>query len=126
MDTVPSNGTGKRSPANRQLPPEATRFKPGQSGNPNGRPKKVQVAAAIAEESLEKAMRKLSKLINSDDEKVALAAAQAIIDRAMGKAKQSLDIVKKPHTLDEVSTEDLIAVHQAGSSDGATEAETGD
>lgn len=25
----------------RKLPPENTRFKPGQSGNPNGRPKKL-------------------------------------------------------------------------------------
>ena len=101
-------------------------FRPGQSGNPNGRPKKIQAAANIAEEATERAMRKLSALIDSEDAKVALAAAQAIIDRSMGKPKQTLDIGKAKRSLDELDTDDLIAVHEGGSSEGVAETAAGD
>ena len=107
--------------------PNLTPWKPGQSGNPNGRPKKNREAEAVALSNSQKAMKKLVTLIDSEDEKVALAAAQAIIDRAMGKPKQSLDIAKSPHTLDEVDTDDLIAsIHTGADSDGTTEAEESD
>ena len=60
-------------------------FKKGKSGNPGGRPKKSKIAKSMAEQHLDKALRKIAKLIDSKDERVALAAANAILDRAIGR-----------------------------------------
>jgi Family of unknown function (DUF5681) len=70
-------------------------FKPGQSGNPNGRPKKTQEIVDLAKDNSEKALKKLVALIDSSDDKVALAAANAILDRSVGKPKQSVDVDAK-------------------------------
>jgi hypothetical protein len=67
-------------------------FQKGISGNPGGRPKKVQDVAALAKDNSVKAMERLVKLIDSGDDKVALAAANAVLDRAVGKPKQTVDM----------------------------------
>lgn len=86
--------TGEARPQNRRkLPPVETRFKKGQSGNPAGRPKKERAVTNVAEENAEKAMQKLVTLLNNKDGKVALAAAQTILDRAFGKPKQTSENV---------------------------------
>ncbi|MBX9659068.1 MAG: hypothetical protein K2X00_10910 [Nitrospiraceae bacterium] len=75
-------------------------FAKGVSGNPRGRPKKVRSIEDIAVENGEKAMRILAKLLDSDDEKVALAAANALLDRGVGKPKQAVTMdasVKHDH-----------------------------
>ncbi len=68
------------------------KFQKGVSGNPAGRAKKVKEIDALAKKNSEKALRKLVALIDSNDDRVALSAAQAILDRAVGKPKQSVDI----------------------------------
>ena len=92
MDTVQSNETGKARPANRPLPPEATRFKPGVSGNPNGRPKKQLAVQKSAEDHIEDALKVLVDAMKDPDPKVRIAAANAILDRGMGKPKQSVEM----------------------------------
>ncbi len=41
------------------------------------------------------AVRKLASLINSEDERVAIAACQTLLDRGYGKAHQSMDIASE-------------------------------
>jgi Family of unknown function (DUF5681) len=83
---------------------EATRWKPGQSGNPGGRPKRTPLIDACREV--------LSQLVPGDAkgrtyaqaiaEKLAakavegdIRAAQELADRAEGKARQTLQIVRR-------------------------------
>lgn len=74
-------------------------FKKGQSGNPAGRPKKVNDGLKAAENAFEKAMAKLAKLVDSEDDRVALQAAVAIADRVVGKPRQAVEVdAKHQHT----------------------------
>lgn len=90
-------------------------WKPGQSGNPNGRPKKVQTVAQLAEDNSEKALRKLIKLIDSDKDQVALAAAQAVLDRSMGKPRQSVDVGTSRKNAADYDESELFAIAGLGS-----------
>lgn len=62
------------------------RFKHGASGNPGGRPKDEHGVRELARELGPRAIRKLEQLMTSKDERVALAACNAILDRGHGKA----------------------------------------
>lgn len=127
MDTVSQSETGSLQPENRyshHLPNAGAphQFKPGQSGNPGGRPRKVVEAEQVAEESLEEAMKKLKELMKSDNEKVALAAAQTLIDRAMGKARQSVaHTIGKDKDVPELTTAELIDLVRSRTGAASTE-----
>jgi len=57
-------------------------FRPGQSGNPGGRPKGI---AAKAREHGDKALDVLVKALDDADARVRLTAAKEIMDRGYGK-----------------------------------------
>lgn len=119
MDTVseavkPATGGRERSLAN--LRP----FKPGQSGNPSGMSKNQAKVQKTAEDHVEAAIEALANGLKSKDEKVKISAALAILDRAMGKPKQSVEVSKSGRTLDELNTDDLIAAVQQGTDSGGT------
>ena len=80
------------------FPNDSTKFKKGKTGNPNGRPKKLpeldklladvlgeEKDGIIAAEAILKALR--AKATKGD-----IRAAEVLLDRGYGKAKQSMDI----------------------------------
>jgi hypothetical protein len=65
-------------------------FEKGQSGNPGGRPKENAEVKRLAREQGIASIQKLVALRDSQDERIALAASQALLDRAFGKPAQVL------------------------------------
>ena len=62
-------------------------FRKGQSGNPGGRTKQFAQCQRLCREASPDAARRLIELIQSEDERVALMAADKVFERAWGKAK---------------------------------------
>lgn len=69
----------------------STLFKPGQSGNPAGRPKSTHDLKRLAKQKTKEAFEKIVKLMESDDERVAFMACKEVLDRAWGKAAVAED-----------------------------------
>jgi len=79
----------------------------GQSGNPTGRPKGI---AALAKEQSGKCVEVLTKALGSPDERVAITAANSLLDRAYGKPiAMSADVTDKLNDLDDESIMGAIA-----------------
>jgi hypothetical protein len=79
------------------VPPDHTKFKKGETGNPNGRPKKLPeldklLADVLGEEkdgvSAAEAILKALRLKASKGD---VRAAEIILDRAYGKARQTIE-----------------------------------
>ena len=68
------------------------RFVPGVSGNPQGRPGLDPEVKAILSAAAPDAARKLVELAQSNDERVATVASQAILDRLYGKPATATDL----------------------------------
>lgn len=74
-------------------------FKPGQSGNPSGRPKGI---AAAAREHKDRCIQVLAEALESDDQKTQIAAAKELLDRGYGKAiAMSADVTNRLDDLDD-------------------------
>ena len=63
-------------------------FKPGQSGNPGGRPKEVVEVRALARAHTNEAVQELRSIMRSADEPASarVAAANSLLDRGWGRA----------------------------------------
>lgn len=67
------------------------KFAPGQSGNPGGRPKDEHRVADLARSYTTEAIETLVDLMrNATEDRVRGTAAQALLDRGWGKARQEI------------------------------------
>ena len=79
------------------IPPEHRKFKKGQTGNPNGRPRKLPELDKLLADVLgeEKdgitAGEAILKALRAKATKGDVRAAEVLLDRAYGKAKQTMD-----------------------------------
>ena len=79
-------------------------FKPGQSGNPGGRPKMPEEMRQILREAGPELARKLLAYTEHSNPKIAMWAITEALDRAYGKPVQAQDI-----SFDVDSTADVMA-----------------
>jgi hypothetical protein len=78
------------------VPPEHSKFKKGQSGNPKGRPKLPDLKEAMAKVMAEEkdgmtALEAILKALRMKAAKGDVRAAQELLDRGYGKALQFID-----------------------------------
>jgi hypothetical protein len=67
-------------------------WKKGQSGNPGGRPKVAAEVKELARNHGPAAVARLAKLMMSKNQRVAVAACVAILDRGYGKPAQAVAV----------------------------------
>jgi hypothetical protein len=80
------------------IPPEHSKFKKGESGNPNGRPKKLPEIAVLLANVLGKegkdgitAAEEILLALYAKAKKGDTRAAEVLLDRGYGKPKQTTD-----------------------------------
>ena len=73
------------------------RWLPGYTPNPTGRPKSEPDIVRQAREASPHAIRRLVELVDHPDPKVAAYAATAILDRAYGRPRQSVELDQRFH-----------------------------
>ena len=82
-------------------------FESGKSGNPGGRPKVVHEVRELAQQHTTTAIECLVRAMSNPDDRVAIAAASALLDRAVGRPRQATELsgpegepLAKPHMSD--------------------------
>lgn len=66
-------------------------FVPGKSGNPEGRRAEDRKLKLLARQHTEKAVATLARYLESENPQAAIAAANALLDRAFGRPKQTVE-----------------------------------
>ena len=88
-----SENRKKQTGKNRKVPHSA--WQPGQSGNPGGRPKVAAEVRDLAREHGGMAIDRLVALMDSQNQSVALRAAEAVLDRGYGRPMQAMELTGK-------------------------------
>jgi hypothetical protein len=71
-----------------------SKFKPGQSGNPGGRPKAVMELQQAAREHTKEAVERLVFWTKSDHPAASPMAAKELLDRGWGRPQQTMNVRK--------------------------------
>ena len=71
---------------------------PGRSANPGGRPGVPEVIKATLRELSPRAVERLGELLDSEDERIQLEAAKAILDRHLGRPAIQADLTVRGGT----------------------------
>ena len=71
-------------------------FQKGKSGNAGGRPKVEGRIRKLAQKHSSAAIKRLAELMGSKNERVAVAACEAMLDRGIGKPRQAVEISTDP------------------------------
>lgn len=111
IDLTPEseNSSSKQTEIVSSSPRAATKFRPGQSGNPNGRPKGAKNAITLLKQSLELQLREQAKPQIGKVLKKAIDLALAG-DRMMIKLLLELHMSKTAHQEDEKGGKSQVAV----------------
>lgn len=70
-------------------------FRPGQSGNPSGRPKALHELIELCRQHTPAVIKRLAEIVEKGEERAAVAAAKELLDRGYGKAKQVVEVSKQ-------------------------------
>lgn len=85
------------------------RFRPGQSGNPGGRPRVPEEVREMLQALTPRAVVALAEALDGDDARLRFLAAQEVLNRSLGKPHQSTDVeVKKGKSLQELHLQAMI------------------
>jgi len=101
-----------------------TAFKPGQSGNPGGRPKlpeDVKNVRELARSFTQEAVNALVDVLREGGASAKVSAAQALLDRGWGKAEANINMTVKRSAKE--LTDDELAAIAAGSGADSTPAQ---
>ena len=71
-------------------------LKKGQSGNAGGRPKQEKMVVEAARAAGNRCIEVLRELIEHDDPKVRMAAADQLLNRGFGKPRQTINDDRQP------------------------------
>ena len=93
---------------------EPYRFKPGQTGNPGGRTKLHAECRRLAREICPDAINRIAQIMRqTDDDRAALIAAQTILDRGLGKVKDTPEDERQPLDLSQFPPAAIALIRQA-------------
>ena len=89
-----------------------SKFKPGQSGNPGGRPKIISEIQELARKHTAEAIETLVAVMRDTSASPAarVSAASAVIDRAAGKPVQAIEASGSTRPASELSDDELAAI----------------
>src|SRR5262249_11295075 len=85
-------------------------FKPGQSGNPHGRPRATAMTTEARLFAIE-AIHALVKTMRSETGAARIAAARELLDRGYGKPAQNVDLTLSKK-INELSLDELVALEE--------------
>lgn len=83
-------------------------WKPGQSGNPTGRPPLPPELKAKLRDLAPKAVQRLGEMLDDDDPRIRGMASQAILDRLYGKPTQAVEAEVKTTSVQQAHLEVLL------------------